>query len=68
MRQALLPFYPNSPAFTSRTTRSAWSTGSGDGRKVRVLVESADGEDSWSTIGISENLVNASWNALIVLC
>jgi len=28
-------------------------------------VESADGEDSWSTIGISENLVNASWNALI---
>lgn len=31
---------------------------------VRVLVESGDGEDSWSTVGVSENIVEASWKAL----
>ncbi|MBC8346363.1 MAG: citramalate synthase [Candidatus Marinimicrobia bacterium] len=32
--------------------------------KVRVLIESRDGEDSWSTVGVSENIIEASWQAL----
>jgi 2-isopropylmalate synthase len=32
--------------------------------KTRVLVEFTDGEKLWSTIGVHENIINASWNAL----
>jgi 2-isopropylmalate synthase len=31
---------------------------------VRVLIESTDGERSWGTIGVSENIIEASWQAL----
>jgi 2-isopropylmalate synthase len=31
---------------------------------VRVLIESTDGDESWSTIGVSENVIEASWRAL----
>ena len=32
--------------------------------KTRVLVEFTDSEINWSTIGVHENIINASWNAL----
>ncbi len=32
---------------------------------VRVLVEHADGENSWTTIGVSPNIIEASWEALV---
>ncbi len=32
---------------------------------VRVLVEHSDGEDSWTTIGVSPNIIEASWEALV---
>ena len=32
---------------------------------VRVLVESGDGEKRWSTVGVSDNIVEASWKALV---
>jgi len=31
---------------------------------VRVLIESTDGEKSWGTIGVSQNIIEASWEAL----
>ena len=31
---------------------------------VRVLIESSDGEKTWGTIGVSENVIEASWQAL----
>jgi 2-isopropylmalate synthase len=31
---------------------------------VRVLIESTDGERTWTTIGVSANLIEASWQAL----
>ncbi|HDL09953.1 MAG TPA: citramalate synthase [Candidatus Omnitrophica bacterium] len=37
----------------------------GTAAKVRVLIQSQDGEDSWSTIGVSENIIEASWQALL---
>jgi len=32
--------------------------------KVRVLVESRDQDQIWSTIGVSEDIIEASWQAL----
>lgn len=37
----------------------------GTAARVRVLIESADDGDSWSTIGVSTNIIEASWQALI---
>lgn len=31
---------------------------------VRVLIETSDGEKEWSTVGVSENIIEASWEAL----
>ena len=36
----------------------------GTGAVVRVLIESTDGVKSWGTIGVSENIIEASWQAL----
>ncbi|MFQ5816135.1 MAG: alpha-isopropylmalate synthase regulatory domain-containing protein, partial [Candidatus Hydrothermarchaeaceae archaeon] len=35
------------------------------GAKVRVLIESRDDESSWGTVGVSENIIEASWIALV---
>ncbi len=32
---------------------------------TRVLIESGDGEKTWGTIGVSENIIEASWHALV---
>jgi 2-isopropylmalate synthase len=32
---------------------------------VRVLIDSTDGDRTWSTIGVSENVIEASWQALV---
>ncbi len=37
----------------------------GTGAQVRVLIETGDGERSWGTVGVSENIIEASWKALI---
>jgi len=36
----------------------------GTGAVVRVLIESSDGKKTWGTIGVSENVIEASWQAL----
>ncbi len=36
----------------------------GTGAITRVLIESTDGEHRWTTIGVSENIIEASWQAL----
>ncbi|NLD91158.1 MAG: citramalate synthase, partial [Fibrobacter sp.] len=37
----------------------------GTGAKVRVLIESSDGTSIWGTVGVSANVIEASWLALI---
>ena len=37
----------------------------GTAATTRVLIESSDGEKEWGTIGVSENIVEASWEALL---
>jgi 2-isopropylmalate synthase len=36
----------------------------GTAAKVRVSIESTDGERVWGTVGVSENVIEASWLAL----
>jgi 2-isopropylmalate synthase len=33
--------------------------------KVRVLIESTDGESVWTTVGVSTDIIEASWIALV---
>jgi 2-isopropylmalate synthase len=37
----------------------------GTAAKVRVLIQSQDEKDSWTTVGVSENIIEASWQALV---
>jgi 2-isopropylmalate synthase len=37
----------------------------GTAAKVRVLIEFTDGKRKWSTIGVHENIIEASWKALV---
>ncbi len=40
------------------------SSSDGTAARVRVLIESSDGQDVWGTVGVSENVIEASWIAL----
>ena len=33
--------------------------------KTRVLIESSDGKERWGTVGLSTNIIEASWEALL---
>lgn len=41
------------------------SAGKGTDTNVRVLVESGDGRHKWGTVGVSTNIIEASWQALV---
>ena len=65
-RKALESFYPvlKEVKLTDFKVRVLEET-SGTGATVRVLIESTDGESTWWTVGFSENIIQASWNALV---
>ncbi|MBQ9020994.1 MAG: citramalate synthase [Eggerthellaceae bacterium] len=37
----------------------------GTGAVTRVIITTSDGEGNWGTVGVSENIIEASWNALV---
>ena len=37
----------------------------GTGAATRVLLDASDGEAIWGTVGVSENIIEASWHALV---
>ena len=39
--------------------------GSATGAVVRVLIDSTDGDDVWTTVGVDTNVIEASWQALV---
>ena len=66
LRKALVPAYPNLAKmhlvdYKVRVINSAEGTAA----RVRVVIESADEHDVWSTVGVSENIIEASWLALM---
>ena len=66
VRKALVRFYPkiNEMKLTDFKVRVLDST-SATAAKVRVLIESTDGEEFWTTIGVSADIIEASWKALV---
>ncbi len=66
LRKALSAFYPEI-AMIRLVDYKVRVLGNNDGTaaKVRVLVQSSDGQNSWSTVGVSENIIKASLQALI---
>ncbi len=66
LRKALAKFYPSvlKMHLTDFKVR-VLDEKSGTAAKVRVLIQSQDETDSWSTIGVSENIIEASWQALV---
>jgi len=66
LRQALTPYYPSlkHTELVDFKVRVLQSSG-GTGAKVRVLMETTDGKKTWNTVGVHENIIEASWEALV---
>ncbi|MCF7805051.1 MAG: citramalate synthase [Candidatus Marinimicrobia bacterium] len=66
LRKALHEFYPEVDGMhlTDYKVR-VLNEKDGTGAKVRVLIESSQNGNSWGTVGVSENIIEASWQALI---
>lgn len=66
LRKALIPSYPKlEHMHLSDFKVRVIDQKSGTAAKVRVFVESVDANGSWTTVGISENMIEASWRALL---
>lgn len=66
LRKALQAFYPelNQIRLVDYKVRVV-DAKKGTAAVTRVLLESTDGERTWGTIGVSENVIEASWEALV---
>jgi len=65
LRQAIGAHFPNLDAVHLVDYRvRVLDTGKGTGAVTRVLIDTSDGERVWTTIGVSENIIEASWQAL----
>lgn len=66
LRKALLPLFPNlSDLHLADYKVRVVNARAGTAARVRVVIESHDNSDVWSTVGVSENIVEASWLALV---
>lgn len=65
LRKALLPHYPNLGEMSLVDYKVRVVNGrEGTAARVRVVIESRDAHDVWGTVGVSENIIEASWLAL----
>jgi 2-isopropylmalate synthase len=66
IRKALEKFYPELREIKLLDYKvRILSTKDGTGAQTRVLIESGDRELRWGTVGVSENIIQASWQALV---
>lgn len=66
LRKALEKFYPNLKDVVLLDFKvRVLTAGKGTAAPVRVLVESGDGKEKWGTVGVSQNVIEASWQALV---
>lgn len=65
LRKALVPLFPrlNEVLLVDYKVRVV-NAKEGTAARVRVVIESRDGTDVWGTVGVSENVIEASWLAL----
>jgi 2-isopropylmalate synthase len=66
LRKALNAAYPNLAAMSLTDYKvRVINTGAGTAASVRVVIESRDSDEHWGTVGVSENIIDASWQALV---
>lgn len=66
LRAALRPTYPQIDQLRLTDYRvRVLDSSDGTGARVRVLMETSGPESSWNTIGVHDNVIEASWDALV---
>lgn len=66
LRKALSIFYPSiSNMYLSDYKVRVISGNKATSAKVRVTIESTDGVETWNTVGVSYDIIEASWKALV---
>jgi 2-isopropylmalate synthase len=66
LRKALTKFYPNLQEVELLDYKvRVLSSGEGTASSVRVLIESGDKKGRWGTVGVSHNVIEASWQAVV---
>ncbi|MBI2158792.1 MAG: citramalate synthase [Candidatus Rokubacteria bacterium] len=66
LRKALEEFYPNLKAMKLLDYKvRILDESKGTAAKTRVLITSGDGEEAWGTVGVADNIIEASWQALV---
>jgi len=64
LRRALTRFYPELSAMRLTDYRVRVLDSRATASAVRVAIESTDGKSVWRTVGVSSDVINASWQAL----
>jgi 2-isopropylmalate synthase len=65
IRKALLSAYPAVEKFELIDYKvRILDQGHGTDATVRVLIETTDGMSAWTTVGVGQNIIEASWEAL----
>jgi 2-isopropylmalate synthase len=66
LRKALEEFYPTLKQVRLLDYKvRILDESKGTAAKTRVLVTSGDGEETWGTVGVADNIIEASWRALV---
>ncbi|MGD0651034.1 MAG: citramalate synthase [Verrucomicrobiia bacterium] len=66
LRAALTKFYPSIAAVQLVDYKvRILDSQTGTAAKTRVMIESTDGADIWGTVGVNDNIIEASWEALV---
>jgi 2-isopropylmalate synthase len=66
LRKALIPVYPTIESVTLDDYKvRIIGSNQGTGARTRVLIDSTDHHENWCTVGVSDNIIEASWLALV---
>jgi 2-isopropylmalate synthase len=66
LRKALVPHFPKIAQVRLEDYKvRIIDSGNGTAAKTRVLIVSSDGQRTWGTVGVSTNIIDASWQALV---
>ncbi len=66
LRRALITFFPSIEGVQLADYRvNILDPDEATGARTRVQIESTDGSSNWGTVGVSENIIEASWEALV---
>ena len=65
LRSAIVEIHPHLAEIELVNQRPDPDSSSGTEATTRVLIDASDGRETWGTIGVGENVIAASWQALV---